>query len=48
MQVDVHYYGTYAIAGASEPAPNDCRVIAAASQFLDNSASTWETAHQPY
>ena len=38
MQVDMHYYGTYAMARAAGLAPGDCRVIATAAQFVDDNA----------
>lgn len=38
MQVDMHYYGTYAMARAAGLAPDDCRVIATAAQFVDDNA----------
>ena len=38
MQVDMHYYGTYAMARAAGLAPEDCRVIATAAQFVDDNA----------
>lgn len=38
MQVDMHYYGTYAMARAAGLAPADCRVIATAAQFVDDNA----------
>ena len=38
MQVDMHYYGTYAMARAAGLAPEDCRIIATAAQFVDDNA----------
>ena len=38
MQVDMHYYGTYAIARSAGLAPEDCRIIATAAQFVDDNA----------
>ena len=38
MQIDMHYYGTYAMARAAGLAPEDCRVIATAAQFVDDNA----------
>lgn len=38
MQVDMHYYGTYAMARAAGLAPDDCRVIATSAQFVDDNA----------
>ena len=38
MQVDMHYYGTYAIARSAGLAAEDCRIIATAAQFVDDNA----------
>ncbi len=38
MQLDMHYYGTYAMARASGLTPEACRIIATASQFVDDNA----------
>ena len=38
MQVDMHYYGTYAMARAAGLSPSDCRIIAIAAQFVDDNA----------
>ena len=38
MQVDMHYYGTYAMARAAGLSPADCRIIAIAAQFVDDNA----------
>lgn len=36
MQVDMHYYGTYAMARAAGLRPDICKVIATAAQFVDD------------
>ena len=38
MQVDMCYYGTYAMARAAGLGPDDCRIIGAADQLIDNLA----------
>ncbi|MYJ96092.1 MAG: hypothetical protein F4053_11065, partial [Proteobacteria bacterium] len=38
MQLDMHYYGTYALARAAGLAPEDCRIISTAAQFVDDNA----------
>ena len=38
MQVDMHYYGTYAMARAAGLSPADCRIIVIAAQFVDDNA----------
>ncbi|WP_455205660.1 DUF6765 family protein [Kaarinaea lacus] len=38
MQVDMHYYGTYAMARAAGIKPESCQVIATAAQFVDDNA----------
>ena len=37
MQIDMHYYGTYAIARAAGLKPKDAQVIAYSAQFVDDS-----------
>lgn len=44
MQVDMHYYATYALARAGGFTKEDSRIIAIASQFVDDNAGTWEDA----
>ena len=39
MQLDMHYYGTYAMARAAGIAPRHCRIIATASQYVDDNAA---------
>ena len=38
MQLDMHYYGTYAMARASGLRPETCQIVAAAAQFVDDNA----------
>ena len=38
MQIDMHYYCTYAMARAAGLSPNDSRIIAIAAQFVDDNA----------
>ena len=38
MQIDMHYYCTYAMARAAGLSPNDSRIIATAAQFVDDNA----------
>ena len=38
MQVDMHYYGTYAMARAAGLSAADCHIIAIAAQFVDDNA----------
>ena len=40
MQIDMHYYGTYAIARAAGFKPKDARIIAYSAQFVDDSTHT--------
>ena len=42
MQVDMHYYATYALARAGGFTKEDSRIIATASQFVDDNAGTWD------
>ena len=42
MQVDMHYYATYALARAGGFTKEHSRVIATASQFVDDNAGTWD------
>ena len=44
MQVDMHYYATYALARAGGFTKEDSRIIATSSQFVDDNAGTWEDA----
>jgi Family of unknown function (DUF6765) len=39
MQLDMHYYGTYAMARTAGLAPGICKTIATASQFVDDNAA---------
>lgn len=39
MQLDMHYYGTYALARTAGLKPAVCRTIAFASQFIDDNAA---------
>ena len=38
MQLDMHYYGTYAMARAAGMHPDACSIVATASQFVDDNA----------
>ena len=38
MQLDMHYYGTYAMARAAGMQPDACFIVATASQFVDDNA----------
>lgn len=38
MQIDMHYYGTYAMARAAGLAPEATKIIATAAQFVDDNA----------
>jgi len=38
MQIDMHYYGTYAMARAAGLTPQAAKVIATAAQFVDDNA----------
>ena len=38
MQIDMHYYCTFAMARAAGLAPEDSRIIATAAQFVDDNA----------
>lgn len=40
MQLDMHYYGTYAMARAAGINPDACQVIATAAQFVDDNAGS--------
>ena len=44
MQIDMHYYATYALARAGGFTSGDSQIIATASQFVDDNAGTWEDA----
>uniref|UniRef100_UPI004056097A DUF6765 family protein n=1 Tax=Candidatus Electrothrix sp. TaxID=2170559 RepID=UPI004056097A len=39
MQLDMHYYGTYALAKTAGLKPGVCKAIAFASQFIDDNAA---------
>jgi hypothetical protein len=39
MQIDMHYYGTYALARSAGLKPAVCKTIAVASQFVDDNAA---------
>ncbi len=39
MQLDMHYYGTYAMARMAGLKPATCKIIATASQFVDDNAA---------
>ncbi|NQT09546.1 MAG: hypothetical protein HQ573_00015 [Desulfobacteraceae bacterium] len=39
MQIDMHYYGTYAMARAAGITRNAAKVIATAAQFVDDNAA---------
>ena len=38
MQLDMHYYGTYAMARAAGLKKESCEIIATAAQFVDDNA----------
>ncbi|MFT4928740.1 MAG: hypothetical protein ACI8WB_004860, partial [Phenylobacterium sp.] len=38
MQVDMHYYGTYAMARAAGLKADVCKIIATAAEFVDDNA----------
>lgn len=40
MQLDMHYYGTYAMARAAEMAKEHAEIVATAAQFVDDNAFT--------
>ena len=40
MQIDMHYYGTFAMALAAGLKPEVCQTIATAAQFVDDNANT--------
>ncbi len=42
MQIDMHYYGTYALARLAGLKPRACTTIATAAQFVDDSAKRTE------
>ncbi len=46
MQIDMHYYGTYAIARAAGIPPNDAHVIAYSAQFVDDSTEKDSFTHE--
>jgi hypothetical protein len=39
MQIDMHYYGVYALARTAGLKPKTCQIIATASQFVDDNAA---------
>lgn len=39
MQIDMHYYGTYAMARAAGLRPQVCKIIATAAQFVDDNGN---------
>ncbi len=39
MQLDMHYYGTYAMARTAGLKPGICKTIATAAQFVDDNAA---------
>ena len=42
MQIDMHYYGTYAMARAAGLRKDVCKVIATASQYVDDNAKNMD------
>lgn len=40
MQLDMHYYGTYAMARTAGLKPSACEIIATAAQFVDDNAAS--------
>lgn len=40
MQLDMHYYGTYALARSAGLLPKICKIIATSSQFVDDNAAS--------
>lgn len=45
MQIDMHFYGTYALARASGIPPRDAKAIAYAAQYVDDSTSQDSERH---
>lgn len=41
MQLDMHYYGTYALARTAGLSPKICKIIATASQYVDDNAANY-------
>ena len=39
MQLDMHYYATYAMARAAGIEPDDARIIATSAQFVDDNVA---------
>ena len=39
MQLDMHYYGTYAMARTAGLSPKICNIIATSSQYVDDNAA---------
>jgi hypothetical protein len=39
MQIDMHYYGTYAVARIAGFSPEDARIVATADQFVDDAVT---------
>ena len=46
MQIDMHYYGTYAIARAAGLKPKEAKVIAYSAQFVDDSVDINSEMHE--
>ncbi|MGI9549435.1 MAG: DUF6765 family protein [Bdellovibrionales bacterium] len=46
MQLDIHYYATYAIARIAEISPQDAHIIAYAAQFVDDSTENNSRRHK--
>ena len=46
MQLDMHYYGTYALARAAGLTPKACQIIATAAQFVDDNAASYHIEFQ--
>jgi hypothetical protein len=46
MQLDMHYYGTYALARAAGLIPKACQIIATAAQLVDDNAASYHIEFQ--
>jgi hypothetical protein len=46
MQLDMHYYGTYALARAAGLTSKACQIIATAAQFVDDNAASYHIEFQ--
>jgi hypothetical protein len=46
MQLDMHYYGTYAMARTAGVNPQTCKTIATAAQFVDDNAARFQIEFQ--